>query len=328
LNHLPESPVRRGAAGYPVDRRFLFEVLIMSSIPYPSNSQGIACQTSFARTITAIDMTGNPGLRGLWFPGPAVPADLAARATLPAGGQASPLGYWLVTHDGLVPSPGTGPRLVVTDPAAAEIEPVAMPGEPYRPGRRFQTHTVKIKAPNPADGNVVLTIAPGSARVVARESVWQALAEPILLVVCQVWRFQAIDEELERLTRHAMDDLEYANAPGLGSLGESRRLMNLGWKTRAAIVDLTYFEMPLTDPHAYFTSRRSARVYRRLVGRFGLDEWCQAIDHRAEVVETTFETITEKLYHLKSHAHDVALEIIIVVILLIDILMRIWELMV
>ncbi len=103
--------------------------------------------------------------------------------------------------------------------------------------------------------------------------------------------------------------------------------MDLGLDTRAAIVDLTHFEEPLTDPLAYFDSRRSARVYRTLAERFGLDDWCDAIDHRAEVVEATFETITEKLYHLKSHAHDVVLEVIIVIILLFDIVMRIWEVM-
>src|SRR5205814_5032686 len=100
----------------------------------------------------------------------------------------------------------------------------------------------------------------------------------------------------ERLTQNALGDLRYANGPSLASLAESRRLLDLGWKTRAAIVDLTYFQTPLTDPLAYFDSPRSARVYRRLVDRFGLDDWSDAIDHRAELVEATFETITEKLY--------------------------------
>jgi hypothetical protein len=43
------------------------------------------------------------------------------------------------------------------------------------------------------------------------------------------------------------------------------------------------------------------------------------------VVEATYETITEKLYYLKSHAHDVLLALLIVVILLVDIFMRIWQ---
>jgi hypothetical protein len=116
--------------------------------------------------------------------------------------------------------------------------------------------------------------------------------------------------------------------PGFASLGESRRLRDLGGKTRAAIVDLTYFQTLLTDPLAYFDSRRSARVFRLLCDRFGLDDWSDSIDHRAELVEATYETITEKLYYLRSHAHDVVLEVIIVGFLLIDILMRIWEAMV
>jgi hypothetical protein len=173
---------------------------------------------------------------------------------------------------------------------------------------------------------MLLTIGPSFAHVAATESAWALLSEPIILAVCQVWRFQAIDGELDGLTRSALENLDYANAPGLASLRKSSRLMGLGLKTRAAIVDVTYFQKPLTDPFAFFDSRLSVRTYHRLAERLGLEGWSDSIDHRAEVVEATFEAITEKLYHLKSHAHDVVLEVIIVVILLIDILMRIREL--
>jgi len=283
---------------------------------------------SFARTITAIDITANPQLRGLWFPGHGSAAELTARAGLPAGGYASPLGYWLVAHDGVGPASSDGMRLVVTAPGGEPPGPAAKPVESCQPGRRYRTQTVKIKAAGPDDGDLVLTIGPGCAHVSASQSTWEALAEPAILAVCQVWRLQAIDADLDGLSRHALEDLAYANAPGLSSLGQSRRLTALGWKTRAVIVDLTHFQRPLTDPLAYFDSKRSARLYRLLADRFGLDDWSDSIDHRAEVVEATFETITEKLYHLKSHAHDVVLEVIIVVILSIDILMRVWELVV
>ncbi len=285
-------------------------------------------ETAFARTIAAIDMTGNPELRGLWFPGTRVPVDLASRAGFPAEGFPSPLGYWIVKHDGLAPPSSTGLRMVVTGPGEEAPEFAAKPDESRQAGRQFRMQTVKIKAPGPDTGDVVLMIGPGTARVVARESTWDVLAEPIIFAVCQVWRFQSIEAEIEHLTASALEDLSYANVPGLASLGESRRLMDLGGKTRTAIVDLTYFQMLLTDPLAYFDSRRSARVFRLLCDRFGLDDWSNSIDHRAELVEATYETITEKLYHLRSHAHDVVLEAIIVGFLLIDILMRIWEAMV
>jgi hypothetical protein len=280
------------------------------------------------RTITATDITGNAELRGLWIPGYEVPADLAGRAGLSAGGFASPLGYWLVTHEGIAPAPAGGLRLVVTPPGvdAPNHAPRRVPEG--QAGRRCRTQRVPIKAPSPDEGDLVLTIGPGFAHLEATERTWETLAGPVILAVCQVWRFQAIDADLDRLTRDALENLEYANAPGLASLPQSRRLMDLGGKTRALIVDLTYFQKPLTDPLACFDAPRSARFYRRLADRFGLDEWCESIDHRAEVVEATFETITEKLYHLKSHAHDVVLEVVIVLILLIDIVMRVWELFV
>jgi hypothetical protein len=294
----------------------------------PGRPQSGTLAAAHTRTITAVDITGNPELRGLWIPGYEVYADRVVRAGLAPAGVASPLGYWLVAHEGNVSAPADGMRLVRTAPGEelAESTP-ASPAE-GQAGRRFRTQTIRIKARGPEQGEVVLTVGPGSAHVSATESAWTALAEPIILVVCQIWRFQAIDADLDRLTRDALENLDYANAPGLGSLPQSRRLTDLGWKTRAAIVDLTYFQKPLTDPSAYFDARRSARTYRLLADRFGLDEWCESIDHRAEVVEGTFETITEKLYHLKSHVHDVVLEVVIVVILLFDVLMRIWELMV
>jgi hypothetical protein len=278
-------------------------------------------------TITAVDITGHPELRGLWIPGYKVPGDLATRAGLAGGGVASPLGYWLVAYEGAVPAPSGGMRLVWTAPGEELPELEATPGSAGMAGRQYRTQTVRIKVPDSEPGAVVVTVGPGFAHVTASESAWTALAESITLVVCQIWRFQSIDTDLDRRTKEALENLHFANVPGLASLPQSRRLMDLGWETRAAIVDLTYFQKPLTDPLAYFDARRSARIYRLLADRFGLEEWCESIDHRAEVVEATFETITEKLYHLKSHAHDVVLEVVIVLILLIDIVMRIWELM-
>jgi hypothetical protein len=282
-------------------------------------------RNTLVRTITAIDITADPALRGLWFPGHGLPADRAALAALPAGGTASPLGYWLVARDGLAPRTGRGPRLVVTAPDTELPELGLDCGDSLGAGRRSRTQTVRMKGPGPDGGKLVVTIGPGCAHVSAQESAWEALREPLILAICQVWRFQAIDAELEELTRSALENLAYANAPNLASLRQSGRLMGMGMKTRAAIVDVTYFQKPLTDPLAYFDSRRSARVYRLLADRFGLDDWSDTIDQSAEVVEGTFETITEKLYHLKSHAHDVVLEVMIVAILMLDVIMRIWE---
>jgi len=298
----------------------------MSSNTCVSSSDSEVSRNSFARTITAIDVASNPALRGLWFPGDDSPVDHTAPLGLPAGGYASPLGFWLVAHDGVRTSPRDSLRLVVTAPGVDVPVLTAEPGESPRTGRRSRTQTVKIKVPGLDDRNLVLTIGPGFAHVRATESTWEALGEPVILAVCQVWRFYSIDAELDNLTRSALENLDYANAPSLASLPHSRRLMSMGLKTRAAIVDVTHFQKPLTDPFAYLDSRRSVRVYRLLSARFGLDDWSDSIDHRAEVVEGTFETITEKLYHLKSHAHDVVLEVIIVVILVFDIAINMWQL--
>jgi hypothetical protein len=298
----------------------------MSSVESSADPRHVVNGNPPTRTITAIDITGNPALRGLWFPGHGTATDRDATAALPDGGVASPLGYWLVTQEGLGPPADDALSLVVTPPGVAPPAFAAKSDAAPHAGRRARTQTVTIRALSPTDGDLTVKIGPRFAHVTATESAWKALSEPVILAVCQVWRFLAIDAELDNLTRNALENLDYANVPGLASLPQSRRLMGLGLKSRAAIVDITYFQKPLTDPFAYFDSTRSARVYRRLAQRLGLDDWSNSIDHRAEVVEGTFETITEKLYHLKSHAHDVVLEVIIVVILMTDILMRIWEL--
>ena len=190
----------------------------MSAAKSLANSLSGGSETPFARTIAAIDMTGNSELRGLWFPGASIAADLAARSGLPAGGYPSPLGYWLVKHDGLVPPSSTGLHMVVSAPGEEAPELAIRPGESHQAGRQFRTQTVKIKRPGPDAGDLFVTIGPGTARVIARESAWEALAEPIILAVCQVWRFQSIEAEIERLTVSALEDLSHANVPGLASL--------------------------------------------------------------------------------------------------------------
>ncbi|HKI20730.1 MAG TPA: hypothetical protein VKA15_22760, partial [Isosphaeraceae bacterium] len=86
----------------------------------------------------------------------------------------------------------------------------------------------------------------------------------------------------------------------------------------ALILDLPDFEAALTNPQGYLAPGRPVRLYRALAARLGLNRWRHEIDERIEVVEAIFDSLTESLNHLHSLAFQIALELIIVAVLLLD----------
>ncbi len=66
-------------------------------------------------------------------------------------------------------------------------------------------------------------------------------------------------------------------------------------------------------------------MYRSLAEKLGLEDWCELIDEKAEAVEDTYEALTEKLFEFKNFAWEALLELIIVIILLAEVGLMIWE---
>jgi hypothetical protein len=206
-------------------------------------------------------------------------------------------------------NPGTEPPALATDATAAG-------------GRERPPQTVRIKAGGPAEGELVLTVASRWAQVGASEAAWTALAEPILLAVCQYWRFGVLDAQLDRLAEYAERDIGHAAMAVPASLWQRPRLLENAREVRALLLDLPHFEEPLTDPYPFCTSERSVQTYRQLAEKLHLEAWAEAIDHRVEAVEDVYAAVTEKLCEYRNFAWGATLEVTIIVILLADLLVN------
>ena len=279
------------------------------------------------KCISVVDLTADPSYRGLWRSNrPGAARDAGSTPGAPTEpGFASSMGYWL-SSPGL-PAASSAGGLTITFAAQGE-DAGSPPDHPARPPLGVEprpVQTVRVKSPNSGDGDVMLTVGPGGAHVVSTPAAWKALAEPVLLALCQYWRFSVIDAEIARLTEHAHGDLDHANMPGVSTLRAHRRVVQSARDVRALMLDLPHFEGPLTDPFPFCSSERSAQVYESLAEKLRLEEWCELIDERAEAVEDTYEALTEKLFEYKNFAWEALLEVLIVVILLTELSLALYE---
>jgi hypothetical protein len=236
------------------------------------------------------------------------------------------MGYWLAPIEN---TNASGAELTIRFRAPGD----SIAGKPEgseiaeaRPRTR-PARTVRVKSPNSGEGDLHLTVAADGVVITGADSAWRTLEEPVLLAVCQYWRFTAVDRELDRLTELAARDIGHATLPSLASYKARKSLGEIAQSVRALLVDLPHFEGPLTDPYAYCSSERSADVYESLAKKLGLEEWCELLDERAEAVEDTYEAVTEKLFEYKNFLGEAFLEIIIVVILLAELAVMMWELL-
>jgi hypothetical protein len=288
------------------------------------NAPGAPAALSERTTLLATDLTADTERRSLWRSRGASDPKAAGPSGLAGHGYASPMGYWISpAEEALAPASG---GLSIHFAAPGEESPLPT-GLALAPDgcRSRPAQTVRIKGPNAGDGDIVLTVGGGGARVVASPGAWKALAQPVLLAICQYWRFCAVDSELARLTELAHGDLAHATMPGPSSLRQSRRLTENAHAARALLLDLPHFQGPLTDALAYCSTERAARAYESLAEKLDLEEWCELIDERAEAVEDSYEALTEKLFEYKNFAWEAVLEFVIVVILLGELGLMIYE---
>ena len=282
-------------------------------------------ELSELKTIQVIDLVQDPIHRPLWRSDRAATLDPSCFLGLPGPGYRSPMGFWLTSSE-TPAGPSRPPRTITFAAHGEESTPpppslrLAPEGNQSRP-----IQTVRGKSINPSDGDVLLTIGPGGARIVTTPGAWKAMAEPLLLAACQYWRFSAIDAELDRLAALAKGDLGHATMPGPASLRASRALARSAKAVRVLLLDIPHFEGPLTDPYHYCSTERSAQVFETLAEKLHLEEWCELIDEHCEAVEDTYEAVTEKLFEYKNFAWEAFLEVIIVLILLGELGLMIWE---
>jgi hypothetical protein len=264
----------------------------------------------------ALDLTGLPASRGLWAA--TGDGDATDTAALPPEGFASPMGFWFYRGHAAGLSADASRRITISEkPITGGMEePSARPSGRLGRARRCVTW----KALHTKDGEVSLTIGPMRAQVVAGHAAWEAIAEPVLLVIGQWWRFEAVDEALERLLQQARGDHLHASMPSRRAWWMQRRLTETDRQIRDLVQDVAQFAGPLWDPTRYCTSPRGAETYRMLADELDLEGWSARIDEMLEIVTQTYETIVEKILHYKLFVWGIVLEVLILVLISITLL--------
>ncbi len=283
-------------------------------------------------TLFALDLTGPNETHSAWRasrgPSGHHNRDYASgkiHPDLPGDGFASPFGFWFA------PAPSWK-----TPPPHFRVEFVAIEDIDALQQRRDETleqasstgRTAQARRRAPAGRNrsrhsslpLYLEIDSNIARISVDVDTWLRVGETVLFAVAQYWRFTAINRTLDDLSEWSRHDLE-RNSSFLSMIdrARSRQLRALRRTLQTIILDLPQFEGPLTNPHGHCSSSRAVRLYRRLCRRLGLDRFRREIDERIEVVETVLDSLSESLDHCQALAFQIALELIIVAVLLLDV---------
>jgi hypothetical protein len=284
------------------------------------------------QTLYALDLTGRKGTDSLWrrTPGQSSPSHhsnaLECGTTdpeLPADGFASPFGFWFAA----APSwPPAAPRL--------RVEFV----NPERPGLQHDfaqersasesCRTVRARPKAPlgrvraarATLPLFLEVDANVARISVDADTWSAVGDTVLFAVAQYWRFDAINRTLDELSDWARQDLS-ANSSFRNVVRRARsgKLRARRRELQSLILDLPDFEGPLANPRGHLATGSAVRLYRKLCIRLGLLRFRREIDERIEVVESIFDSLAQSLDNFQSLAFQIALELIIVAVLLLDI---------
>ena len=181
----------------------------------------------------------------------------------------------------------------------------------------------RVKAPPPRAGRSTLPLAIDidgqTARISVDPETWSLIQEPVLFAIAQYWRFVAIDRTLQDLSDWARQDSDQT-AGWRRTLARTRSsaLRTRRRALQSLILDLPDFEGPMVNPRIP-ASARNIRLYRRLALWLGLERLRREIDERVEVVESIFDSLAESLNHFQSLACQIALELFIVAVLLLDV---------
>jgi hypothetical protein len=279
----------------------------LESHPYLSDSK------SATDVLWAIDLTEDPRYRQLWLQLAAMPAEQAAALGLPAGGTASPMGYWFYPADGAGAAP---PGILVVRVYICPGEEVhADPHLVAAPLKRFVV-TRSWRAPKGEGNQLTLLMGMAEAHVFATRMAWDAMSEAILLALGQYWRFHRVELELQRLGALARDARRHAVMPTLKTWQRQRQSADCDREIRDLVDDWAHFEGALCDPARYCSSQPVVEDYTRLAEQLGLQGWAERLDDRIEIVEAHWEMATERFLHYKLFIWGLAVEFVIIVLLI------------
>ena len=283
-------------------------------------------------SLYALDLTARNGLDSTWRRSQS-PSGQGTRALgygmtdpdLPTDGFASPFGYWFA------PAPSwkfVTSNLRVEFVSLDELErSKRLRDEPHTPGSSA-TSTVRAHLKDPVNRPhssqsirpLVLEINSSVARICVDVDTWSRVGETVLFAIAQYWRFAAINRTLDDLSNWSRQDLDKNSSfRNVIRRSRSRELRARRRQLQAIILDLPDFEGPLANPRGHLASSRAVRLYRRLCLWLGLARFRREIDERIEVIESIFDSLAQSLDHFQSLAFQIALELIIVSVLLLDV---------
>ncbi len=280
----------------------------------------------------AIDLTARSGTDSIWRR-PGSPSRDATRALehaltdldLPGDGFSSPFGFWFAPAPSWkLPAPGLRvefvPQHLLDRAREATEEPRSAGSTTGRTVRASLKDPLDRARPGQSTDTLVLEINPTVARISVDVDTWSRVGDTVLFVIAHYWRFATINRALDDLSAWSRRDV--ATKTSFTSVirrARSRELRTRRRELQAIILDLPEFEGPLTNPLGHLPSRRAVRLYRRLCLSLALGRLRQEIDERIEVVESVFDALAQSLDHFQSLAFQIALELVIVAVLLLDI---------
>ncbi len=283
-------------------------------------------------TLYALDLTARDEMDSVWRKSQipsgrrtGISADSTIHPDLPGDGFASPFGFWFA------PAPSWKiPALTTASSLSRSKRSIRSSEDATSPGRLQSSTGGAVRARKRASEGrsrsgrsslpLRIEIDANDARVSVDVDTWIIVGETVLFAVAQYWRFAAINRTLVELSEWSRHDLatEYSFL-GVIKRARSRQLRSQRRTLQRIILDLPLVESPLTNPHGHFANRRVVHLYRRLSRWLGLGRLRREIDERIEVVETVLDSLSESLDHCQSLAFQIALELIIVAVLLVDV---------
>lgn len=242
-------------------------------------------------------------------------ATMRSEQTMPAGALITPAGFGFVAlPEGTSWSGRRVEILLPKDVRAgnARDSKITALGGRILPTVMLRPDGDRARSCVPRSG-LTLEVAPDVARVRVDNQAWDLTSAPVLLAISQCWRFSELDLRLDELCTWARE-----TSTRRGTVARLESFQRL-------LLELPSIEGPLTDPRGYFATVREARLYRRIARALGLPGWRAFIDERIEVVEAALSHLAEERRLRVSMTAALVLEVLILVVLLADLALNIWQ---
>jgi PAS domain-containing protein len=283
------------------------------------------------QTLQALDLTKIRGADDLWRSRRATTRPAVNHVKLPDDGFASPMGFWFAPAESWGKTVVTPLRVEVCNTDEQDGEAPGGKDRLFSPDWLYSSRRAQLGLKSKRTQSVgsiprlIIDIDPCAARIRVAPEAWASISNIVLLVVAQYWRFVAITHLLDDIADWVRGDLHRHRFINLIHRRRSRELRAHRRVLQALILDLPDFELLLTNPTGYLSPGRPIRLYRALVAQLGLKAERRALDERVEVVEAVLDSLADSLNHLQALAFQIALELAIVTLLLLDVGFYFWD---